>query len=112
MPLGAVAVTGRSMLPLLAEGDFLLVRWGVAARAGDVVVAVLRDRPDLQVVKRAVRAVDGGWLLASDNAGEPGAVGGVGDVQAVVVARYWPPGRVGPVRRGSRPRRAGVLPRG
>ncbi len=112
MPLGAVAVAGRSMLPLLAEGDYLLVRWGAPARAGDVVVGVLRDRPELQVVKRAVRAVDDGWLLASDNAGEPGAVSGVGDVQAVVVARYWPPGRLGPVRRGLRPRRSAALPPG
>ena len=109
MPIGDVAVGGRSMLPLLAEGDFLLVCWGAQPRAGDVVVGVLRDRPGLQVVKRAAAPVDGGWLLASDNAGAPGAVGGVGDVQAVVVGRYWPLGRAGRVRRGPRrPWRAGA----
>ena len=32
--------------------------------AGDVVVARFRSRPDLLVVKRAVREQDGGWWVA------------------------------------------------
>jgi hypothetical protein len=44
------------------------------------------------VVKRAVRAADGGWWLASDNsfAGGDSAVHGVADVVARVVLRVWP----------------------
>lgn len=87
-----VLVQGPSMLPTLREGDCLLVRATNAARAGDIVVARLRARPALLVVKRAIREQDGGWLLASDNpavAGH-GLTGGVGDVEARVVLRYWP----------------------
>ncbi len=100
--LGTVVVQGASMLPLLREGDFLIVRWGLRPRPGDVVVAELHGRPGLRMVKRAAKAVDGGWRLVSDNAAAPGAVSGVGVVQAVVVARYWPPRRAGRVRRGPR----------
>ena len=103
--LGTVAVTGRSMLPLLQEGDFLVVRWDGRVRAGDVVVGGLHGRPGLRVVKRAVRPVDGpagSCLLVSDNATAPGAVQGPGEVEAVVLARYWPPRRIGRVPRGPR----------
>jgi len=57
-----------------------------------VVVARLRERPSLLVVKRAVREESGGWLLASDNPAVEGhgLTGGVGDVEAKVVLRYWP----------------------
>jgi len=34
---------------------------------GDVVVARFRSRPDLLVVKRAVREQDGGWWVRGDN---------------------------------------------
>lgn len=88
--LATVLVRGRSMEPLLRDGDFLLVRHGAAVRPGDVVVARLHDRPGLLVVKRATSRVEGGWQLASDNVSAPGAVHGPGDVDAVVLARYWP----------------------
>lgn len=88
--LGVVAVTGRSMEPTLREGDFLLVRRRGPVRAGDLVVGRLHRLPDVLVVKRAVRPCPGGWELASDNSGAPGAAGGPGDVEAVVVLRYWP----------------------
>ena len=91
--LGTVAVRGASMAPGLRDGDFLVVRWGARVRPGAVVVARLRDHPGLLVVKRAVRPADGGWELASDNASAPGALRGLGDVEAVVVVRYWPVGR-------------------
>ena len=92
MRLGTVLVSGPSMLPVLREDDCLVVRRGGGVRAGDVVVARFRERPSLLVVKRAVRPVDGGWELASDNPAVQGhgLTSGVGDVEAVVLLRYWP----------------------
>ena len=93
-----VLVRGPSMLPTLTDGDCLWVRPGARVRPGSVVVARLRERPSLLVVKRAVEPVDGGWLLAPDNPAVVGhgLTGGVGDVEAVVLLRYrpWPPRRV------------------
>lgn len=87
-----VLVHGPSMLPTLREGDCLLIRPGARIRPGDVVVARFRERPGLLVVKRAVSQADGGWLLASDNPAVEGhgLTGGIGDVEARVVLRYWP----------------------
>ncbi|SBT50749.1 nickel-type superoxide dismutase maturation protease [Micromonospora narathiwatensis] len=97
-PLAAVLVTGPSMVPTLRHGDALLVRTGGrAVRPGDVVVAVFRSRPDLLVVKRAVRPQDGGWWLRGDNdlVTDDSRAYGVADVRGRVVARYWPrPGLV------------------
>ncbi|SCL69122.1 S24/S26 family peptidase [Micromonospora chersina] len=97
-PLSAVLVTGPSMAPTLRHGDAVLVRTGGRpVRPGDVVVAVFRSRPDLLVVKRAVRPQDGGWWLRSDNdlVTDDSRAYGVADVRGRVVARYWPrPGRV------------------
>lgn len=99
-PLTAVLVTGPSMSPTLRHGDAVLVRPGDrAVRPGDVVVAVFRSRPDLLVVKRAVRAQDGGWWLRGDNdlIADDSRAYGVADVRGRVVARYWPrPARVRP----------------
>lgn len=87
-----VLVTGPSMLPTLREGDCLLVRPGARIRSGDIVVARLRQRRELLVVKRTVEERDGGWLLAADNPAVEGhgLTGGVGDVEAKVLLRYWP----------------------
>ncbi|WP_408630625.1 S26 family signal peptidase [Micromonospora echinaurantiaca] len=97
-PLTAVLVSGPSMAPTLRHGDAVLVRrGGRPVRPGDVVVAVFRSRPDLLVVKRAVRAQDGGWWLYGDNefVADDSRAYGVADVHGRVVARYWPrPGRV------------------
>jgi phage repressor protein C with HTH and peptisase S24 domain len=89
MRIGTVRVSGPSMVPALRDGDCLVVRRGTAVRPGDVVVARFRSRPELLVVKRAVREAEGGWLLQSDN---PYASGpsGVADVEARVLLRYWP----------------------
>ena len=89
MRIGTVLVHGPSMVPTLYDGDCLLVGRGFRVRPGDIVVARFRERPDLLVVKRAVRAVEGGWELASDN---PYATGpsGVADVESRVLWRYQP----------------------
>ncbi|MEH1100224.1 S24/S26 family peptidase [Micromonospora sp. CPCC 205561] len=101
-PLTAVLVSGPSMSPTLRPGDAVLVRrGGRAVRPGDVVVAVFRSRPELLVVKRAVRPQDGGWWLRGDNefVADDSRAYGVAEVRGRVVARYWPrPGRVRPRR--------------
>jgi len=84
------------MVPALRDGDCVVVRRRARVRPGDVVVARYRSRPDLLVVKRAVEASSGGWLLASDNPFVDGP-SGVADVEARVLLRYWPL----PVRRVS-----------
>lgn len=80
------------MAPALRDGDALLVRRGGRVRPGDVVVARFRSRPDLLVVKRAVRAQDGGWWLHGDNefVTDDSRAYGVADVIGCVVLRYWP----------------------
>jgi phage repressor protein C with HTH and peptisase S24 domain len=75
------------MVPTLYDGDCLLVGRGFRVRAGDLVVARFRERPGLLVVKRAVRPLDGGWELASDNDFAQGP-SGVADVEARVLWRY------------------------
>jgi phage repressor protein C with HTH and peptisase S24 domain len=98
-----VEVSGPSMVPTLRHGDVLLVRRGPRARPGDVVLARFRSGPDRLVVKRAVRATDGGWWLASDNpfAGGDSESHGVADVLARVVFRLAPgwPRRISRVSR-------------
>ncbi|MEU6021726.1 S24/S26 family peptidase [Micromonospora sp. NPDC047134] len=99
-PLSPVLVTGPSMSPTLRHGDAVLVRRsGREIRPGDVVIAVFRSRPELLVVKRAVRPTDGGWWVYGDNdlVTDDSRAYGVADVIGRVVARYWPrPGRIPP----------------
>lgn len=89
------------MVPTLRDGDVVVARrlGGRSAPApGDVVLGRFRTMPDRLVVKRAVRAVDGGWWLASDNtfAGGDSEVHGVADVEArvLVLVRGRRPQRV------------------
>ena len=85
------------MVPTLRDGDALLVRRGGRVRPGDVVVARFRRRPDLLVVKRAVRALDGGWWIEGDNefVTDDSRAFGVADVIGRAILRYWPrPGRL------------------
>ncbi|MEV4416347.1 S26 family signal peptidase [Catellatospora sp. NPDC049609] len=91
-PLFPVLVHGPSMAPTLRHGDMLLVRRGGRVRAGDVVVARFRVRPDLLVVKRAARPQAGGWWLVGDNdlVTDDSRAYGVADVLGRVVCRYWP----------------------
>jgi nickel-type superoxide dismutase maturation protease len=94
----AVLVEGPSMAPTLRHGDALLVRrGGRAVRAGDVVVARFPTRPDLVVVKRAVRPERDGWWVRGDNdlATDDSRTYGAAQVLGRVVLRYWPrPGRI------------------
>ena len=85
------------MLPTLAEGDRLLVRWGVpeAAPGRLVLVRLPGDRP--VAVKRLLRRVPEGWWVERDNPAEGldswhPAVGAVppADLLGVVVLRVWP----------------------
>jgi phage repressor protein C with HTH and peptisase S24 domain len=110
--VGTALVSGPSMVPTLRSGQTVLVRYGAAIRPGDVVLARFRAMPDRLVVKRAARAVDGGWWLASDNAfaGGDSAVHGVADVLGRVVLSLRP-GLPRVVRRiSSRRRTAGDAP--
>jgi nickel-type superoxide dismutase maturation protease len=96
----AVLVHGPSMAPTLRHGDAVLVRRSARIRPGDVVVARFRARPDLLVVKRAVRPYDGGWWVESDNpftTGDSRAYGAA-DVVGRVWFRYLPLRRLGRLR--------------
>jgi nickel-type superoxide dismutase maturation protease len=72
-PILRVQVAERSMEPALRPGDWLLVRRTRRIRPGQVVLARHPARPDLLIVKRAARRVDGGWWLESDNPDAAGA---------------------------------------
>lgn len=91
------------MVPTLRDGDTVLARHGALIEPRDLVLARFRSLPERLVVKRAVRAVDGGWELVSDNpfAGGDSAVHGVADVHAriVLIKSGW---RVRLVRRARR----------
>lgn len=106
-PWTPVLVHGPSMVPTLHHGDAVLVRRGARIRPGDVVVGAFRSRPGLLVVKRAVRAVDGGWWLESDNSAATDDSRRYGSAEAYgrVVLRYWPPSRLGRVTSSTSGRR-------
>ncbi len=96
-PIWRVKVAEHSMEPALRPGDWLLVRRTRRIRPGQVVLARHPGRPEMLIVKRAARRVDGGWWLESDNpaAGAVdshrfGAVPGP-FIEGRVLARYWRP---------------------
>ena len=98
-----VRVCGPSMVPVLRDGDRVVVRHGARIGVGEVVLASFRSMPDRLVLKRTVRREDGGWWLASDNAAAGGdsASHGLADVHARVtwvVRGRWP----WPLTRGTR----------
>ena len=80
------------MQPALQPGDCLLVRRPRRVRPGQVVVARFPSRPDLLVVKRAVRPVGALWWVEGDNpaVADDSRRYGPAEVVAVVVLRYWP----------------------
>jgi phage repressor protein C with HTH and peptisase S24 domain len=97
MRVGMALVRGRSMLPTLADGDRLLVRYGARPKAGDV--AVVRLPGGGLAVKRLDVEYADGWWASSDNPHE-GVDSwtlwrAVDDVVGVAGWRLWPrPGRV------------------
>ena len=98
LPWQLVRVHGPSMVPVLRTGDLVIVRHGAHIHPGDVVLARFADL-DRWVLKRAVRAVDGGWWVESDNAtaGGDSRTHGAAEVSArvVLVLRRWRIGRPG-----------------
>ena len=81
------------MAPTLRHGDAVLVRrGGRPVRAGDIVVARFLARPDLLVIKRAVRRDGDGWWVEGDNPllADDSRTYGSARVEGRVVARYWP----------------------
>lgn len=92
--LVAVAVAGPSMVPALRDGDAVLAWSGGRVRPDDVVIARFPARPELLVVKRAVRPVPGGWWVQGDNAfaTDDSRRYGPAEVLARVLVRYWPVG--------------------
>jgi len=80
------------MLPTLHPGDCLLVHRRGRVRPGAVVVARFPSRPELLVVKRAVRPVGELWWLQGDNPGvtDDSRRYGAAEVLGRVALRYWP----------------------
>ena len=80
------------MLPTLRPGDCLLVRRPRRLRRGAVVVARFPSRPDLLVVKRAVRPVGALWWVEGDNPAvtDDSRRYGPAEVLGQVALRYWP----------------------
>jgi signal peptidase I len=101
-PWAIVRVSGPSMVPAVRSGEWLLVRRvppGGRLRAGAVVLARFPARPDLLVVKRVVRAVEGGHWVEGDNpyVTDDSRAFGAAVVVGRVVGRLWPrPARVPP----------------
>ena len=89
------------MSPTVASGDRLLVRRvhdAGTVRDGDVVLARFPSRPELLVVKRVRRAVEGGHWVQGDNpfVTDDSRAFGPAVVVGRVLGRLWPrPGRLG-----------------
>jgi signal peptidase I len=86
-----VGVSGPSMVPTLLDGDALLAYPVRRVRPGDVVIARFRSRPDLLVVKRAIRPYRDGWWIEGDNplVTDDSRKYGEADVLGRVLFRYW-----------------------
>lgn len=84
-----IAIAGPSMLPALRPGDWWLARTFGPVRPGRVVLARHPRRPDLRIVKRAVRREpDGRWWVEGDAPGEDSRDFGPVEVDGVLVLRY------------------------
>jgi phage repressor protein C with HTH and peptisase S24 domain len=85
------------MSPTLRHGDAVLVRHGGRpVRPGDIVVARFHSRPDLLVIKRAIREENAGWWLEGDSpvVADDSRAYGLATVQGRVLMRYWPSPRL------------------
>lgn len=63
-----VQIVGSSMEPAVRDGQWWLVRRTQKVGPGDIVLLEHPRRWGQLVVKRVVRAVDGGWWVEGDNA--------------------------------------------
>lgn len=105
--LDVVVVRGRSMAPTLLPGERLLVtRLDRAPRVGEIVTAPDPREPERELVKRVTSVDAGGVRLRGDNPAfsTDARVFGAIPTERVawrVVARIWPPRRIG--RPGSAP---------
>jgi phage repressor protein C with HTH and peptisase S24 domain len=86
-----VGVAGPSMVPTLRDGDALVAYPVRRVRPGDVVIARFRSRPDLLVVKRAIRPYGDGWWIEGDNplVTDDSRRYGEAVVEGRVLFRYW-----------------------
>lgn len=103
-----VEVRGRSMAPALLPGDRLLVEAMTyrrrPPRVGEIVLAADPRLPSRELVKRiglidpssASAELSGDAPEASTDSRTFGPVA-LGDLRWRVVARCWPPGRIGPL---------------
>ena len=111
-----VAVEGQSMAPALEPGDFLIAARSGLMRRGALVVVEHPGRPGYEMVKRlagmpgdevggAPLGADRFWILGDDPEAstDSRAFGAVSRdaIRGVVLFRYWPPSRIGPVGRSS-----------
>ena len=80
------------MVPALRSGDVVLVRPGVAARPGAVVLVRWAARPGQLSVKRLVRRDGDGWYVLGDNplGSTDSRELGPAEVLGVVLYRLWP----------------------
>ena len=104
-----VSVTGDSMQPTLAPGDWLLADPDAFARrpaaVGDLVLVPDPHAPSRLLVKRVAEVYEDGrelWIRG-DAPGSTADSDSFGPVTASTVVggpwfRYWPPGRIGPIR--------------
>jgi nickel-type superoxide dismutase maturation protease len=116
--LDVVEVRGRSMAPTLLPGDRLVaLRLGRPPRPGEIVLAPDPREADRELVKRVARASASGLDLRGDNrsASADARTFGVVPAHAVqwrVVARYWPPDRIGRIPPALAPTRLDLLDEG
>jgi signal peptidase I len=109
-----VAVDGASMAPTLHPGDFLIAVRPSSIRRGALGVVEHPDRPGYGMVKRfagvpggsidgLILGTDQFWVVGDnpDASTDSRAFGAVSRqaIRGVVVFRYWPPSRIGPVGR-------------
>jgi signal peptidase I len=97
--LDVVEVRGRSMAPTLLPGDRLLVA-RAAPRVGGLAVAADPRHSGRELVKRVAAINPGGVELRGDNLDASTDARTFGHVELPrwrVLARYWPPARIGAI---------------
>lgn len=65
--IARVRIVGTSMEPVLANGEWWVVRRARSYRPGDIVLMTHPERPGLRVVKRLANPTEAGWWVLGDN---------------------------------------------